>query len=71
MESSRWISNIFASLVFSAIGFWMIREAKRQANFTIGIIGVVLMVYTYFTPEPWVDWAAGIGLCILARQFWE
>ncbi len=49
---------------------WMLREGKRHVNFTVVIIGILLMTYSWFTSNPLQDWGIGIGLCALAYRYW-
>jgi hypothetical protein len=65
------ISSIFAGLIFGVIGFWLLREGRKKGNMHIALIGVGLMGYSYFTNNPWADWGIGLGLCYLARHFWN
>ena len=64
------LASILSSLFFSAIGLWVLREGKRKADYRILMIGLALMFYTYFTPNPWLDWGVGLGLCALAYKLW-
>lgn len=60
------VSAIIASLLFSTIGFWLLKEAKKQGNLKLIPIGITLFAYTYFTPNAIYDWVIGIALCGLA-----
>jgi len=59
-------SSLLAGIIFGTIGFYMIRESRRRGNLWMALIGLALMSYTYFTPNPWVDWGGGVALCALA-----
>ncbi|MBC7372287.1 MAG: hypothetical protein H7326_12015 [Bdellovibrionaceae bacterium] len=63
-------SSIAAGIVFSGIGLWFFREGKRRDNTRLVIIGIALMVYTYFTSSPWLDWGVGLALCGAAKYYW-
>lgn len=65
------ISSLFAGLLFSSIGLWMIREGRHKADNRIVVIGVLLMGYSYFTPNPFFDWGVGIALCLTAYNIWN
>ncbi len=64
------VSGLIAGLIFSTIGLWMLREGKKRADLRIVMLGLVLMIYSYFTPNHWWDWGIGIALCLLAREIW-
>lgn len=65
------VSSIVAGLIFSAVGLWMFRAGKDKGDTRLIVIAVVLMVYSYFTPNPWYDWGIGAGLCGLAYHMWN
>ena len=60
------ISGLIASLVFGVIGMWMFRHGKQNANGSLSLIGIALMIYPYFTSGPLADWGVGIVLCGIA-----
>jgi hypothetical protein len=62
-------SSLMSAFIFGVIGFWLVKEGKRTANFAKLFIGLGLMVYPYFTSGPWADWGVGVALCLLAYQF--
>jgi hypothetical protein len=64
------MSQIMAGLIFGAIGLWMFRRGKHNANMKVLAIGLALMVYPYFTHGPWQDWGIGIALCGFASYVW-
>jgi hypothetical protein len=55
-------SSIAASLIFSTIGFFLLKSAKKKLNFTWILIAACLMFYPYFTEGIW-DWVIGVVLC--------
>jgi hypothetical protein len=59
-------SGLIAGFLFGVIGWWLFRDGKRRAEMRIVIIGLVLMIYPYFTSGPKADWGIGIALCGLA-----
>ena len=65
------VSSIAASLLFGTIGLWILREAKRRGNLKLIPIGILLMAYTYFTANPYLDWGLGVTLCASAYYVWE
>ncbi|MBC7419777.1 MAG: hypothetical protein H7328_03525 [Bdellovibrio sp.] len=64
------ISSIIAGFIFSVIGFWMLREAKKKSDLRLVVIAILLIAYTYFTPNPYLDWGVGAALCGLAYLIW-
>ncbi len=65
------ISSIAAGLLFGTIGLWLLREAKRRGNLKLIPLAILLMAYSYFTSNPYVDWGLGFALCALAYYVWE
>ncbi len=59
--------NIAVSVVTSLIGFFYLKHGKRNADMKFAIFGMLLMVYSYFTPS--VLWSAGIGVLLAAGPF--
>lgn len=64
-------SSILAGLIFGVIGLWMLRQGKLKGDLRIVVIGVLLMAYGYFTPNPWFDWGVGGVLCYTAYHIWN
>ena len=56
-------SSLLAGLLFGVVGVWMIKRGKADANVSVALIGLTLIVYPYFTSTPWVTWSIGLGLC--------
>ena len=65
------VSSLFAGIVFSSAGLYLLKVGKSRGNIMIAIIGVVMMMYTYFTASPWLDWGIGFALCGAAYLVWE
>lgn len=65
------VSSVIAGLLFSSIGLWLLREAKKRSNLKLIPIAILLIAYSYFTPTPIYDWLVGIFLCGVAYQVWE
>ncbi len=59
------IASLLPGLVFSTIGFFLLREGKRRLNFAWLTIAVTLMFYSYFTSGIW-DWLIGGSLLLTA-----
>lgn len=60
--------GIFVSIVFSLVGFSAYLYGKRNAEPRPLIIGVSLMLYSYFVPNPWVS--LGIGAVLIGLIFY-
>ena len=65
------ISSLFAGILFSSAGLYLIKVGRSRGNIKLAIIGVVMLLYTYFTSSPWVDWSLGSALCGAAYFVWE
>ncbi len=63
------ISSLFAGLIFSVIGLYVFRVGKRETNITLIVLGLVLMLYTYFTKSAAQDWLIGAALCGISYYF--
>lgn len=59
-------SQIFAMIIFSAIGLYYFRRGRRESNIGQTLAGLALMLYGYFTSGPLQDWGVGFGLYALA-----
>lgn len=55
-------ANIFAGILFGAIGFSAFLYGKKQASAKALILGIILMVYPYFVPNTIASYAIGIVL---------
>lgn len=68
MNSAR----ILASVIFGSIGLAAFVYGKKQANLKSLVIGVILMVYPYFVPDPVAVYVIGAALTIaLFLPFWS
>lgn len=65
------VSSLIAGILFSSIGLWMLREGRKKFDNRIVVLGVLLMAYSYFTPNPWFDWGVGSALCYAAYSIWN
>ena len=63
------IANIFASVIFGSIGFVAFIFGKKQSNFKVLGIGIVLMIYPYFVQNSIALFAIGAVLTILLFIF--
>lgn len=62
------VSSLLAGLLFGAAGIWLIKDGRREGNLPWAVIGVVLLVYPYFVPNPWATWGIGVALLALAYR---
>ena len=60
--SSLSFSNIFAGILFGAIGFSAFMYGKKQSDLKAVAIGVVLMVYPYVVPNTIAVYVIGVVL---------
>lgn len=58
-------------VLFSMLGLWAFKEGRREANIKLLLMGIALVGYSYFTPQTWVVWVAGIGLTVVAFKVRE
>ena len=65
------ISSLFAGILFSSVGLYLIKVGRSRGNIKLAIVGVIMLLYTYFTSSPWVDWGLGSALCGAAYFAWE
>lgn len=56
---------LVAGFVFGVFGFFIFKYGKQESNGKRMILGLILMVYGYFVPNPWAAWAIGIILVFL------
>jgi len=56
---------LFGALTFSTLGIYFFKEGKRRSHTLWVVIGIVLFLYTYFTPNVWAVWLVGAGLVSL------
>lgn len=64
------VSGLIAGLIFGVVGLWLFREGRKSLNHKVMVIGLVMMIYPYFTNGPWMDWGIGFGLSGLAYYLW-
>ena len=57
-------ANIFASVIFGSIGFAAFIYGKKQSDFKVLVISVILMVYPYFVQNPIALYAIGTVLTV-------
>ena len=62
-------ANIFASILFGSIGLAAFIYGKKQASFKAMTIGILLMVYPYFTSNAFAVYAVGVALVAMLFIF--
>lgn len=64
--------SLFASLLVSSVGFGFFIYGKKQACFPQLFIGIAMMVYPYFVPDPLamlgIAGALVVGLVVALRR---
>ena len=65
------VSSFIASFVFSIFGFYFFREGKKEGNVKLILIGITMIIYTYFTKSAWVDWSLGLALSYAGYYFFK
>jgi hypothetical protein len=55
--------NLFAPLMFGAVGFGAFLYGKKTTNWKPMVTGVALMAYPYFIDSTMLLYAIGLALC--------
>ena len=63
------LAFIAGAIFFSVIGIAAYRYGKKLSLPGPRWIGLALMLYSYVTPETWMMYAVGIGLCVALYYF--
>ena len=58
-------SSLIAGVIFSIIGFTSFSYGRKLQLWKPIVIGLLLMTYSWFTPNLWLNWAVGLSLCVL------
>ena len=64
MASGFSVANLIGNLIFSGIGFVAFIYGKKNAEYTIMVIGLILMAYPYFITN--TIWMYVIGIALTA-----
>jgi hypothetical protein len=64
-------SNLFASILFSTIGFAAFVYGKKVMSWKPMAIGGALMGYTFFVSQTWLLYLLGVGLSAALFMFRE
>ncbi|MDB6070284.1 MAG: hypothetical protein JWL81_1455 [Verrucomicrobiales bacterium] len=62
---------LMGMVVFSLLGFWALKEGRREANIKELLLAIALIGYSYVFSETWMVWAIGIGLTVAIFQVRE
>ena len=62
--------KLIGCFVFSGVGLIAFSYGKKAGNFKPLLIGIILMVYSYFLISTFWLYAVGIGLCLLL-YYWR
>ena len=54
---------VFGVCLFSFIGIWAWWRGKKRQDKATRWLGFGLMLYPYVTPQTWLLYAVGLGLC--------
>ena len=60
LPTPLWLAGV---IVFSFAGLAAWRYGKKADKPMTKWIGLALMLYSYATPETWMMYAVGVGLC--------
>ncbi len=61
--------NILGGLVFGTLGWGAFRYGKSLELWQPRVIGLALMFYPYFCPNPYALWIVGAGLLVTLYFF--
>lgn len=56
------VSNLLAGFIFSVIGLWVFREGRKRTNIPWTVLGLLLMLYSIFTPNATWSWFLGLDM---------
>jgi hypothetical protein len=57
--------DILANIIFGTIGMGSLAYGRKLELWKPQVIGIILMVYSYFMPNPYLLWGIGVGLLVL------
>ena len=60
---------IIAGIIFGGVGFIAAAYGKKQENWRVFGVGIVLMAYPYFVTNVIANYAIGVVLCIALYIF--
>lgn len=62
-------SSIAAGIIFGSFGIYGFKQGKKNSNVMQILIGITLIGYSYFVPDPWINWGLGTTLLIMLYRF--
>lgn len=62
--------SLLAGTVFGIVGWFAFWNGKKEKSWRAMVIGIVLMVYTFFVANAWAVTGIGLALCA-ALYFWR
>jgi hypothetical protein len=60
--------SLVVGFIFGIFGLFFLRQGKRQAQFSVVLVGITLLLYPYFIENPFLLWILGIFLSILGYR---
>ncbi len=69
MDLDLSLNSILCGLIFSSVGIYYFRKGKREGIMPLVVIGIAMMMYSYFISKPALNWIIGIGLWVWAYTF--
>ncbi|MEY3480909.1 MAG: hypothetical protein RIQ71_1684 [Verrucomicrobiota bacterium] len=63
-------STLFIIIVFSAVGLAAFRHGKSESNMVCLVLGIVLMVYSYFVEGLTLNLLVGAALSAAVWRVW-
>jgi hypothetical protein len=63
-------STLFVIIVFSAVGLAAFRHGKSESNMLCLVLGIVLMVYSYFVEGLTLNLLVGAALSAAVWRVW-
>ena len=55
--------SLMASIVVSGVGFVLFSYGRKQSRLPQMLAGIILMIYPYFVPNPWLMLGIGAAIC--------
>lgn len=70
MVGSFNVWTLWGGIVFGIFGWFGFWHGKKEKNWRPMTVGITLMVYPLFVPNPFLFFAVGIGL-VVALYLWK
>ena len=65
------IWSLLASIIFGLLGWSVYRKGRRESQVHLAVIGILMMIYPYFTDTAKANWGIGIALTGLVYYSWN